>query len=40
MKRWPGYGWGDDYRAGLLTDEEILARLFQLNQERSAVPGK
>jgi len=28
------YGWGNDYRAGLLTDDEILARLFQLNQER------
>jgi type II restriction/modification system DNA methylase subunit YeeA len=30
------YGWGDDWRAGLLTDDEILARLFALNQERSA----
>ena len=29
------YGWGDDYRAGLLTDDEILARLFRLNQERT-----
>jgi type II restriction/modification system DNA methylase subunit YeeA len=29
------YGWGDDYRAGLLTDDEVLARLFRLNQERS-----
>ena len=29
------YGWGDDWRAGLLTDDEILARLFRLNQERS-----
>lgn len=29
------YGWGDDMRAGLLTDEEILARLFHLNQERA-----
>jgi type II restriction/modification system DNA methylase subunit YeeA len=29
------YGWGDDWRAGLLTDEEILARLFRLNQERA-----
>ena len=28
------YGWGDDLRAGLLTDDEILARLFHLNQER------
>jgi type II restriction/modification system DNA methylase subunit YeeA len=30
------YGWGDDWRAGALTDDEILARLFRLNQERSA----
>ena len=30
------YGWGDDFRAGLLTDDEILARLFRLNQERAA----
>lgn len=29
------YGWGDDWRAGTLTDDEILARLFRLNQERS-----
>jgi type II restriction/modification system DNA methylase subunit YeeA len=29
------YGWGDEWRAGLLTDDEILARLFRLNQERS-----
>ncbi len=29
------YGWGDDYRADLLTDDEILARLFRLNQERA-----
>lgn len=29
------YGWGDDWRAGLLTDDEILARLFQLNQARA-----
>lgn len=29
------YGWGDDFRAGALTDEEILARLFRLNQERA-----
>ncbi|MDP4574108.1 class I SAM-dependent DNA methyltransferase [Qipengyuania sp. G39] len=28
------YGWADDFCAGILTDEEILARLFQLNQER------
>ncbi len=30
------YGWGDDWRAGTLTDDEILARLFRLNQERAA----
>lgn len=30
------YGWGNDFRAGLLTDDEILARLFALNQARAA----
>nr|WP_245218855.1 class I SAM-dependent DNA methyltransferase [Rubellimicrobium aerolatum] len=30
------YGWGEDWRAGQLTDDEMLARLFQLNQERAA----
>ncbi|OHC43067.1 MAG: DNA methyltransferase [Rhodobacteraceae bacterium GWE1_64_9] len=30
------YGWGDDWRAGALTDDEILARLFRLNQARAA----
>lgn len=30
------YGWGDDFRKGTLSDEEILARLFNLNQERTA----
>lgn len=30
------YGWGGDWRAGVLTDDEILARLFRLNLERSA----
>ena len=34
------YGWGEDHRAGLLTDDEILARLFRLNQERSQPPEK
>ncbi|OSZ72688.1 SAM-dependent methyltransferase [Sphingomonas sp. IBVSS1] len=29
------YGWGDDWRAGALHDDEILARLFRLNQERA-----
>ena len=28
------YGWGNDWRAGLLTDDEILERLFRLNRER------
>jgi type II restriction/modification system DNA methylase subunit YeeA len=32
------YGWGDDWRAGKLTEDEILARLFRLNQERSKKP--
>jgi len=31
------YGWGDDWRSGVLTDDEILARLFSLNQERAGV---
>ncbi|MEH6661778.1 MAG: class I SAM-dependent DNA methyltransferase, partial [Parasphingorhabdus sp.] len=30
------YGWGDDWRAGVLTKDEMLARLFRLNQERAA----
>ncbi len=30
------YGWGEDWRAGRLTEDEILARLFRLNQERAA----
>ena len=29
------YGWGDDWRAGKLTDDEILSRLFHLNQTRA-----
>jgi hypothetical protein len=29
------YGWRDDWRAGVLTDDEILARLFRLNQQRT-----
>jgi hypothetical protein len=28
------YGWGGDWRAGALTGDEILARLFRLNQAR------
>ncbi len=34
------YGWGEDWRAGKLTDEEILSRLFRLNQERAAAQGQ
>ena len=30
------YGWDDDFRAGLLSDDEILARLFRLNHARAA----
>jgi type II restriction/modification system DNA methylase subunit YeeA len=30
------YGWGADFRAGTLTDDDILARLFRLNQDRAA----
>jgi hypothetical protein len=29
----------DDWRAGLLTDDEILARLFHLNQQRAGRAG-
>ncbi len=28
-------GWGDDWRAGRLGDDEVLARMFRLNQERA-----
>ncbi|MEX5596974.1 class I SAM-dependent DNA methyltransferase [Pseudophaeobacter sp. C1-32P7] len=34
------YGWGEDWRDGKLTDDEILARLFRLNQERAAKQDK
>jgi hypothetical protein len=30
------YGWGDDWRAGKLGEEAILARLFALNRARAA----
>lgn len=30
------YGWGHDWLAGLLGDDEILGRLFILNQERTS----
>lgn len=29
------YGWGDDWRGGILTDDVILSRLFALNQSRA-----
>ena len=29
------YGWATDFRAGTLTDDEILSRLFHLNQSRA-----
>lgn len=30
------YGWGEDWRAGRLDNNQILARLFALNQKRSS----
>ena len=33
------YDWGDDWRAGKLTDDEILSRLFLMNQERAKAQG-
>lgn len=30
------YGWGEDWAAGRLDEDEILARLFRLNQARAA----
>jgi type II restriction/modification system DNA methylase subunit YeeA len=33
------YGWGEDWRAGRLDEDEILARLFALNQARAARQG-
>lgn len=34
------YGWGDDWRDGKLSADEILFRLFQLNQERAKAEAK
>jgi hypothetical protein len=34
------YGWGDDWRSGALTEDEILSRLFQLNLSRAAAQTK
>jgi type II restriction/modification system DNA methylase subunit YeeA len=30
------YGWGDDWKLGKMTDDDILSQLFRLNQERAA----
>jgi hypothetical protein len=30
------WAWGDDFRAGVLTDDDILSRLFRLTQEQSS----
>lgn len=27
------YGWGIDWRASVLTEEELLSRLFEINQK-------
>jgi hypothetical protein len=32
------YGWGDDWAKGMI-DDDILSRLFALNQARAAVQG-
>lgn len=34
------YGWGDDWRADTLSEDEILYRLFQINQERAKAEAK
>jgi hypothetical protein len=34
------YGWGDDWRNEKLTEDEILSRLFKLNQERAKAETK
>ncbi|WP_278923700.1 class I SAM-dependent DNA methyltransferase [Pseudophaeobacter profundi] len=34
------YGWGYDWRDGKLSEDEILSRLFQLNQERAKAEAK
>jgi type II restriction/modification system DNA methylase subunit YeeA len=34
------YGWGDDWRDGKLIEDEILSRLFQLNQQRAKAEAK
>ena len=31
------YGWGDDWHGGTMTDDEILSRLFRLNQSRAGI---
>jgi hypothetical protein len=39
-KPWQRHGWSDDWLAGTLTEDEILSRLFQLNQERAKAEAK
>lgn len=34
------YGWGEDWGDGKLTEDEILARLYKLNQERAKAEAK
>ncbi|MEP3946678.1 DNA methyltransferase [Ascidiaceihabitans sp.] len=34
------YGWGHDWRDGTLSEDEILSRLFKLNQERAKAEAK
>ena len=34
------YGWEGDFKAGALTEEEILKRLFELNQARTGGAGR
>ena len=34
------YGWGNDWRTGKLTDDEIRSRLFHLNQTRAKAQSK
>ena len=31
------YGWGDDWHNGTMTNDEILSRLFRLNQSRAGI---
>lgn len=33
------YGWDDDWRAGRMGDDEILARLFRVDKDRAGAQG-